>query len=345
MSLKAGKIKIAIIIVVTALIAGMGGVYAYQSQQKKKAEIAAKKEAEREKKLEAKASMPVTNLTIAPGREYTMKLDGTEAKVKWSSGDNKIASINSKGVLTSKAEGSTKVTAQYFKKKFVANVTVKQPARPTDVGVDDGIKEVFLTFDDGPSVNTSKILDILKQNGVVGTFFVTAQNPKSKDLMKRILKEGSAIGAHSYTHEYSIYRSEQTYFDDLNKIEDYIKSATGKTTKIVRFPGGSSNTISRHYATGIMKTLAADLEKKGYKYYDWNISSGDAAGKLQPVDALVRNATGTKHEKAIILMHDTQVKTTTVEALPQIIKWYKDNGYKFSTLENTAVQSHQPINN
>lgn len=345
MSLKSGKIKIAIIIVVIALIAGMGGVYAYQSQQKKKAEIAAKKEAEREKKLEAKASMPVTNLTIAPGREYTMKLDGTEAKVKWSSGDNKIASINSKGILTSKAEGSTKVTAQYFKKKFVANVTVKQPARPTDVGVDDGIKEVFLTFDDGPSVNTAKILDILKQNGVVGTFFVTAQNPKSKDLMKRILKEGSAIGAHSYTHEYSIYQSEQTYFDDLNKLEDYIESVTGKTTKIVRFPGGSSNTISRHYATGIMKTLAADLEKKGYKYYDWNISSGDAAGKLQPVDALVRNATGTKHEKAIILMHDTQVKTTTVEALPQIIKWYKDNGYKFSTLENTAVQSHQNINN
>ncbi|HAJ15982.1 MAG TPA: polysaccharide deacetylase [Erysipelotrichaceae bacterium] len=345
MSLKSGKMKIAIIIVVVALIAGMCGVFAYNSNQKKKAEVAAKKEAAREKKLEAKASMQVTNLTIAPGREYTMKLDGTEAKVKWSTDDDKIASINSKGVLTSKAEGSTKVTAQYFKKKFIANVTVKQPVRPTDVGVDDGIKEVFLTFDDGPSVNTAKILDILKQNGVVGTFFVTAQNPKSKDLMKRILKEGSAIGAHSYTHEYSIYQSEQTYFDDLNKLEDYIKSVTGKTTKIVRFPGGSSNTISRHYATGIMKTLAADLERKGYKYYDWNISSGDAAGKLQPVDALVRNATGTKHEKAIILMHDTQVKTTTVEALPQIIKWYKDNGYKFSTLENTAVQSHQNINN
>lgn len=345
MNLKSSKMKVTIIVIVIALIAGMCGVFAYQSNQKKKAEIAAKKEAEREKKLEAKASMPVTNLTIAPGREYTMKLDGTEAKVKWSTDNDKVASINSKGVLTSKAEGSTKVTAQYFKKKFIANVTVKQPARPTDVGVDDGIKEVFLTFDDGPSVNTAKILDILKQNGVVGTFFVTAQNPKSKDLMKRILKEGSAIGAHSYTHEYSIYQSEQTYFDDLNKIEDYIKSVTGKTTKIVRFPGGSSNTISRHYATGIMKTLAADLEKKGYKYYDWNISSGDAAGKLQPVDALVHNATGTKHEKAIILMHDTQVKTTTVEALPQIIQWYKDNGYKFSTLENTAVQSHQPINN
>ncbi len=345
MNLKSSKMKVTIIVIVIALIAGMCGVFAYQSNQKKKAEVAAKKEAEREKKLEAKASMPVTNLTIAPGREYTMKLDGTEAKVKWSTDNDKIASINSKGVLTSKAEGSTKVTAQYFKKKFIANVTVKQPARPTDAGVDDGIKEVFLTFDDGPSVNTAKILDILKQNGVVGTFFVTAQNPKSKDLMKRILKEGSAIGAHSYTHEYSIYQSEQTYFDDLNKLEDYIKSVTGKTTKIVRFPGGSSNTISRHYATGIMKTLAADLERKGYKYYDWNISSGDAAGKLQPVDALVRNATGTKHEKAIILMHDTQVKTTTVEALPQIIKWYKDNGYKFSTLENTAVQSHQNINN
>ena len=319
MNLKSSKVKMTIVIVVIALIAGMFGVFAYQSNQKRKAEIAAKKEAEREKKLEAQASMPVTNLTIAPGREYTMKLDGTKAKVKWSTDDKNIASINDKGVLTSKAEGSTKVTAQYFKKKFVANVTVKQPKSVMATGVDDGIKEVFLTFDDGPSVNTAKILEILK--------------------------EGSAIGAHSYTHEYSIYKSEQTYFDDLNKIEDYIKSVTGKKTKLVRFPGGSSNTISRHYATGIMKTLAADLEKKGYKYYDWNVSSGDAAGKLQPVETLVRNATGTKQEKAVILMHDTQVKTTTVEALPQIIKWYKDNGYKFSTLENTAVQSHQPINN
>ncbi len=193
MNLKSSKVKMTIVIVVIALIAGMCGVFAYQSNQKRKAEIAAKKEAEREKKLEAQASMPVTNLTIAPGREYTMKLDGTKAKVKWSTDDKNIASINDKGVLTSKAEGSTKVTAQYFKKKFVANVTVKQPKSVMATGVDDGIKEVFLTFDDGPSVNTAKILDILKQNGAVGTFFVTAQNPKSKDLMKRILKEGSAI--------------------------------------------------------------------------------------------------------------------------------------------------------
>ena len=100
MNLKSSKVKMTIVIVVIALIAGMCGVFAYQSNQKRKAEIAAKKEAEREKKLEAQASMPVTNLTIAPGREYTMKLDGTKAKVKWSTDDKNIASINDKGVLT-----------------------------------------------------------------------------------------------------------------------------------------------------------------------------------------------------------------------------------------------------
>ena len=345
MNLKSSKVKMTIVIVVIALIAGMCGVFAYQSNQKRKAEIAAKKEAEREKKLEAQASMPVTNLTIAPGREYTMKLDGTKAKVKWSTDDKNIASINDKGVLTSKAEGSTKVTAQYFKKKFVANVTVKQPKSVMATGVDDGIKEVFLTFDDGPSVNTAKILDILKQNGAVGTFFVTAQNPKSKDLMKRILKEGSAIGAHSYTHEYSIYQSEQTYFDDLNKILKHIKDVTGKETKIIRFPGGSSNTISRKYSQGIMTKLTQEVLAKGYQYYDWNLSSGDAEWPAPSVDSIVHQSTNTKQTKVVLLMHDANAKQTTVDALPRIIQFYKDNGYEFRTLDNSDIISHHHINN
>ena len=107
--------------------------------------------------------------------------------------------------------------------------------------------------------------------------------------MKQIVNEGHALGAHSYTHQYSIYQSEKTYFDDLKNIENYIKSETGMVTNLVRFPGGSSNTISRHFAHGIMKTLATDWEEKGYQYIDWNISSGDAESPAPSAAQIVSN--------------------------------------------------------
>lgn len=206
-------------------------------------------------------------------------------------------------------------------------------------------KVVYLTFDDGPSPNTQKIVKILKKNHVKATFFVTAQEPQYFKWMKKAYQQGNFIAAHSYTHQFSIYRSEKTYFKDLDKIENVIKKYTGKKSNVVRFPGGSSNTVSRHFAIGIMKKLTKDLEKRGYQYVDWNLDSTDASGNNVPVGRIVANATSTYSHNLCILMHDAGAKRTTVKALPAIIKYYKKHHYKFATLANTPHVYHQRINN
>lgn len=207
----------------------------------------------------------------------------------------------------------------------------------------DEVKEVYLTFDDGPSHNTPQVLDILDKYNVKATFFVTGENARYQSYIRTAYLKGHAIGAHSYTHKYSIYQSEETYFEDLGNIEKIIKEQTGRTSKLIRFPGGSSNTISRHYSQGIMAKVAQVVEKKGYKYYDWNVSSNDATRRsVNP--ARIIESSKSRLPRVCILMHDTATKTT-VQALPAIIEYYQANGYTFKTLEHTDFVSHQRINN
>ena len=138
------------------------------------------------------------------------------------------------------------------------------------------IGTIYLTFDDGPSNNTSKILDILKQEDIKATFFLVNFNSSYNPVVKRIYDEGHSIGIHSYTHNYKlIYSSVSAYFDDLNKMNDKIKTITGSDTKLLRFPGGSSNTISS-FNKGIMTTLVKEVTNAGYHYFDWNVDSSDA---------------------------------------------------------------------
>lgn len=208
----------------------------------------------------------------------------------------------------------------------------------------DEVKEVYLTFDDGPSHNTPQVLDILDKYNVKATFFVTGENARYQSYIRTAYLKGHAIGAHSYTHKYSIYQSEETYFENLGNIEKIIKEQTGRTSKLIRFPGGSSNTISRHYSQGIMAKVAQVVEKKGYKYYDWNVSSNDATRRsVNP--ARIIESSKSRLPRVCVLMHDTATKTTTVQALPAIIEYYQTNGYTFKTLEHTDFVSHQRINN
>ena len=205
-------------------------------------------------------------------------------------------------------------------------------------------KVAYLTFDDGPSINTIKILDILDKYNVKATFFVIYHgNMKSK--YKEIVNRGHTIALHSYTHNYSkIYKSEKGYFSDLKKIHDYIEDVTGVDSRIIRFPGGSSNTVSNKYNKGIMKKLKASVEEKGYIYHDWNVDSTDAAGRNRKASLLLKNVKkGTGKKKVInVLMHDTgKSKKTTVEALPSIIKYLKGQGYSFEALtEDSVVIQH-----
>jgi len=202
------------------------------------------------------------------------------------------------------------------------------------------LKRVYLTFDDGPSSNTSKILDILDEYGVKGTFFVVGRlSDTTTPMYKRIVNEGHAIGMHSYTHKYSeIYNSVDSFVYDVERIQSLIYEQTGVLTKLYRFPGGSTNTVSK---TDI-SLLKDELNKRDIKYFDWNVLSGDASSTYGlPKETLVRNCTANAlgHEEAIILMHDLPEKATTVEALPEIIEYFQSIGVEILPLdENVSIE-------
>lgn len=243
------------------------------------------------------------------------------------------------------AKPDTTVTAETdtatLMRRYEQEGTSKQHAGENN----PGRKVVYLTFDDGPSNNTPKILDILKQNGVHATFFVIGHDKHSLDLITREHEEGHAIGAHSFTHNYNIYTSLETYFDDLEKIEQVIEEKTGSRTSIIRFPGGSSNTVFYKYSHDplFMVRLTQAVKDRGYQYVDWNLSSSDASAAKVPTSTIISQACRAKGDDICLLMHDTYGKTTTVEALPSIIKFFQEKGYEFGTLTDKSYVCHHGI--
>lgn len=180
--------------------------------------------------------------------------------------------------------------------------------------------KVYLTFDDGPSSNTVAILDILAKYNVHGTFFVVGkEGEKDKSLYRRIVEEGHTIGMHSYSHKYNeIYASKEAYSQDLLKLQEYIYETTGTWSRICRFPGGSSNTVSQVD----MAELISYLKEEDIDYFDWNVSSMDAAGRTLSAEEIAENVLYNidEYSTAVVLMHDADDKTTTVEALPIILE-------------------------
>ena len=207
-------------------------------------------------------------------------------------------------------------------------------------------KIVYLTFDDGPSQNTKKVLDILDQYDAKATFFVTGRNSSASNYIQEAYSKGHTIGLHTYTHDYAtVYASVDAYFDDLQKVSDYVYGLIGVRATAIRFPGGSSNTVSANYCSGIMSKLVTMVREKGYQYYDWNVSSSDASGNNIPVDTIVSSSTSSDAEKIMILCHDTDAKDTTVEALPKIIEYYKSKGYSFKAISSDSFAPHHGVNN
>lgn len=210
----------------------------------------------------------------------------------------------------------------------------------------EGGKVAYLTFDDGPSLNTPKILNILKEKNAVATFFVI--NSKHNEYIPEIVKSGNAIGLHTYSHSYSsIYSSEQAYFDDLNAVSNLVKELSGVESKVIRFPGGSSNTVSAKYSPGLMTKLADEVGKRGYAYFDWNVDSSDASARTAPAQKIIDSVLGgTKNMKRIcVLMHDSGEKTTTVDALPYIIDGLRSQGYTLEVLTESTEPFHHGIRN
>lgn len=207
---------------------------------------------------------------------------------------------------------------------------------------------VYLTFDDGPSSSTTPhILDILKEKGVKATFFVLDYGQNTEHLVKRIVEEGHSIAIHGGSHDYAVvYSSADSYLTGLDYMKEKIKNTTGVETRTIRFPGGSSNTVSRKYCEGVMSTLVRETLKRGYRYFDWNVASGDS-GDVKTSEGVYNNVTaGLKKDRSnVVLMHDFSGNQKTVDALPGIIDFAKNEGYTFDKITDKTPMVTQNVQN
>lgn len=226
--------------------------------------------------------------------------------------------------------------------KATRTVFVKQKGIDKVNNPGAGDKFIYLTFDDGPGPYTEELLNVLAKYNVKVTFFVV--NTPYVDVIKREAEEGHTVAIHTASHKFKeIYASEDAYFADLNRMQEIIKSHTGQTTKLLRFPGGSSNTISK-FNKGIMTRLTKLLGEKGYTYFDWNVDSMDAGGAKTDKAVYKNVVNGISNKKnAVVLMHD--IKSYTVDAIEDIIVWGLKNGYTFLPLTADSPTVHHPVNN
>lgn len=224
------------------------------------------------------------------------------------------------------------------------NVLIQTIDDKENLAQEGDVHQVYLTFDDGPSEQTQAILDILDDYGVKATFFVNGREDEaSLAAYRRIVDEGHTIAMHSYSHKYSeIYASMEAFEADFLRIQNLIYDTTGVDCMYYRFPGGSSNRVSNTD----MSEYIQYLNKQGVTYYDWNVSSGDATSQAFTVDELVENVMKdvVKYKTSVVLLHDANTKTTTVQALPAMIEALQASGALILPIdENTRVIQHTSI--
>ena len=224
------------------------------------------------------------------------------------------------------------------------NVLIQTIDDKENLAQEGEVHQVYLTFDDGPSEQTQAILDILDDYGVKATFFVNGREDEaSLAAYRRIVDEGHTIAMHSYSHKYSeIYASMEAFEADFLRIQNLIYDTTGVDCMYYRFPGGSSNRVSNTD----MSEYIQYLNKQGVTYYDWNVSSGDATSQAFTVDELVENVMKdvVKYKTSVVLLHDANTKTTTVQALPAMIEALQASGALILPIdENTRVIQHTSI--
>lgn len=207
-------------------------------------------------------------------------------------------------------------------------------------------KEVFLTFDDGPSPdNTEKILKVLEENDVKATFFMIGDYVRMyPDIAKKVNDSGMSIGVHAYLHDYSkIYSSKEAYFKDMEKCAEEISRVTGREpAKLIRMPGGSSNFKCN---SKVLKEIKDQLNEQGIDYVDWNVSSGDAARAVVPANTIRKNIRRqcSSGSMLVVLMHDGYSKKTTAEALPDTIRFLKEQGYVFRTFDDLTLNEKRKL--
>lgn len=221
-------------------------------------------------------------------------------------------------------------------------VKARKQSKPDQPEVVPDGKVIYLTFDDGPGQYTEKLLEILAAYDVKATFFV--MNTGYTHLLDDIVSQGHSIAAHTYSHNYRrIYGSDEAYFADLERILTVIENQTGVRTDLIRFPGGSSNTVSRG-CPGIMSRLTNEVVNRGFRYFDWNVDSNDAGGARSANEVYENVINGVCRQRvSVVLQHD--IKGYSVNAVEQIIQWGLANGYTFLPLGSDSPTAAHDVRN
>ncbi len=209
----------------------------------------------------------------------------------------------------------------------------------------DAEKIIYLTFDDGPGVYTQQLLDVLKKHDVKATFFLVNTQVDMTHLLTRMVREGHSLGIHSDCHDFAtVYASDDALMRDIYAMQARIFDLTGTRTWLLRFPGGSSNTVSRRYCAGIMSRAVERVQEEGFSYFDWNVDSGDAYG-CQEAERIYRKIiSGIRtRRRAVVLQHD--VNGCSVSVVERVILWGKAEGYVFRALTQDAPPCRHRVQN
>ena len=287
--------------------------------------------------LEGDADMAITTGTFyqEPGYTAADNVDGdltqqvqVDGEVDW---------------LTPGTYSVTYTVTDGYKNTTTVTRTVEVQAVPRPEVVWPEGKVIYLTFDDGPGPYTEQLLDVLDSYGVKATFFVT--NRGYGEMMKEIVDRGHSIGIHTMSHVYErIYASPEAYFADLLGMQDVIYRNTGVKTTLMRFPGGSSNTVSAHSYVGLMSLLTRAVQDAGFQYFDWNVDSNDAGGAKKAQTVFNNVTEGVSHNRvSVVLQHD--IHDFSVDAVEDIIVWGLNNGYSFERLTETSPGVHHGVLN
>ena len=252
-------------------------------------------------------------------------------------------SFNTISILKNIQEQDEKLIAIYneFKKQEEENESKRKIWEENKYNIahiySSETKRAFLTFDDGPSKNTESILNILQNYGVKANFFVLGSRVEvMPEIVKNIYNQGHFIGNHGYSHVYeAIYASPQSVYDEYDKTNKIVQNAIGNSdyrAKLFRFPGGF---VGGKYEE-IKKQAKQLLEENQVLNVDWNALTGDSESTKPTADKIMENLQKTAGGKrsVVLLMHDSAAKKITAETLPQVIEFFKNQGYEFKTFND-----------
>lgn len=269
-------------------------------------------------------------------------------KIAKSETNTTTTTINNNTSTTNATETQSKTTeTKTNENKTQTNKISENKTDESKTTPSNGKSIAYLTFDDGPSSITHSVLDILKKYNVKATFFVINSGNYNKATLQREVNEGHTIGLHAYDHNYAVaYKDDNSYLDGIDKLRAKVKADTGFDSHYIRFPGGSSNTISKRYSKGIMSRITKTAKQRGYKYYDWNVDDDDA-GRARTADDCYNNVIKElrPNRSNIVLMHDFGTNKKILEALPRIIEYCQKNGYTMLPIDDNTPEIHHGISN